>query len=368
MASSNSEMKLGLGIVLIAIIVSAGTIIGLSLLPPPTPNQLVGETDIQIIKGETTVNLDFESLVDMTPTSGSSSSQNRFQNWRDAGTYVGVTLSSLVELVGGMDDNDVVRVNATDGWIQYYAYYNLYPNTSFTTLQGTLILAYSFNDTTPTTWGDGPRTVFVPADGAFSNDDANQTTHPAWFFGSAGARWVKNVASIEVIEDVYISGSFQVKIIEGTDEQDIYLVDLALMNNLEAFTAYQKSGGNWGGNGTYRGVLLSALVELITTIDDNDVVNVTASDGWTQSFAHYNLYPNASVETLQGDLILAYIYNGTMVPAWADGPRLAFLAPDGSYSNSDASQTTHPTWFSSASARWVKNVATIEIIRDSFPP
>ncbi len=57
-----------------------------------------------------------------------------------------------------------------------------------------------------------------------------------------------------------------------------------------------------------------------------------------------------------------------MVPAWPDGPRLAFLAPDGSYSNSDASQTTHPTWFSSASARWVKNVATIEIIRDSFPP
>jgi hypothetical protein len=368
MASSNSEMKLGLGIVLIAIIVSAGTIIGLSLIPPPSPHQLVGEADIQVVKAGMTIDLDFDSLVGMTSTSGVSSSQNRFQNWRDAGTYVGVSLSSLVELVGGMDENDVVRVNATDGWIQYYAYYNLYPNVSFTTLQGSLILAYSFNGTTPTTWGDGPRTVFVPSDGAFSNDDANQTTHPAWFFGSAGARWVKNVASIEVIEDVYIGGSFHVKVIDGTDEQDIYLVDLAMMNNLEAFTAYQKFSGSWGGNGTYRGVLLSTLVDLVTTIDDNDVVNITASDGWTQSFAYYNLYPNASVHALQGDFILAYVYNGSMVPTWADGPRSAFLAPDGSYSNLDASQTTHPTWFSSASARWVKNVAIIEIIRDNYPP
>ena len=360
-------MKLGLGIVLIAIIVSAGTIIGLSMLPPPSPPNIVGEVDIRVVKGGTSVDLDFESLVEMPPTSGVSSSQNRFQNWRDDGTYVGVSLSSLVELVGGMDENDVVRVNATDGWIQYYAYYNLYPNASFTTLQGSLILAYSFNGTTPTTWGDGPRTVFLPADGAYSNDDANHTTHPAWFFGSAGARWVKNVASIEVIEDVYVGGSFHVKVIEGTDEEDVYLVDLALMNNLEAFTAYQKFSGSWSGNGTYRGVLLSTLVELVTTIDDNDIVNVTA-DGYAQAFAFYNLYPNSSIYNIQGDLILAYVYNGTMVTGWTDGPRLAFLAPDGSYSNLDASQTTHPTWFSSAGSRWGKNIVSIEIIRDSYPP
>ena len=360
-------MKLGLGIVLIAIIVSAGTIIGLSMLPPPSPTPIVGEADVQVIKGGTSIDLDFESLVEMTPTSGVSSSQNRFQNWRDAGTYVGVSLSSLVELVGGMDENDVVRVNATDGWLQYYAYYNLYPNTSFTTLQGSLILAYSFNDTTPTTWGDGPRTVFVPADGAFSNDDANQTTHPAWFFGSAGARWVKNVASIEVIEDVYVGGSFHLKVIEGSEEQDVYLVDLVLMNNLEAFTANQNFTGSWTGNGTYRGVLLSTLVELVATIDDDDIVNVTA-DGYAQAFAYYNLYPNSSIYNIQGDLILAYVYNGTMVSGWADGAQIAFLAPDGSYSNLDASQTTHPAWFSSAGARWVKNVVSIEIIRDSYPP
>jgi hypothetical protein len=140
------------------------------------------------------------------------------------------------------------------------------------------------------------------------------------------------------------------------------------MNTLKAFTAYQNFHGNWRGNGTYQGVLLSALVELVATIDNNDIVNVTA-DGYAQAFAYYNLYPNSSIYNIQGNLILAYVYNGTMVTTWADGPQLAFLTPDGSYSNSDASQTTHPTWFSSsAGARWVRNVVSIEITRDSFPP
>jgi DMSO/TMAO reductase YedYZ molybdopterin-dependent catalytic subunit len=361
-------MKIGLGIVVVALVIAAGALISITLLSPPTLPPLTGEADVQVIKGTTTVELNFTSLVAMSLSSGDASYQNRLENWRNPGAYVGVSLSSLVELVGGMDDNDVVRVNASDGYTQYYAYYNLYPNTSFTAIQGNMILAYSYNYTTPTTWEDGPRIVFLPVDHAYSNDDANQTTHPAWYSGSAGARWVSNVASIEVIPDVYIGGSFHVKVIDGDTEQDVYLVNLALMSNLEGFSAYQNLAGYWGGNGTYKGVLLSQIVELVTTIDSDDIINITASDGGFQYFAYYNLYPNSSIYALQGDLILAYVYNGTAVPAWTSGPRTAFLTSDGGYSNSDASQTTHPDWFVSASWRWVKWVAVIEVLRDSLPP
>jgi len=361
-------MKIGLAIVIVAIVIAAGALIGIRLLTPPV-SPLEGEVDVDLINGETVQNLNFSFLSSLPQLTEFTSYQNRFENWRSPGIYVGVSLATLVEQVGGIDANDIVRVNATDGYSQYFAYYNLYPNASFTMLQGELILAYAYNNTTPTSWEDGPRIAFLPDDGGYSNDDANQTTHPAWFSGSAGARWVSNVASIEILHDVYISGSLHFTLIDGVEELKVYLVDLALMNSREGYSAYQRITGNWGGNGTYVGVTLSAIIELVTTIDANDVVNVSASDGYTQSFAYYNIYPNSSIYALQGDLILAYIYNGVIVSTWTDGPRLAFLAPDGGYSNDDANKTTHPTWFSgSGSTRWVKNVFTIEILQDSFPP
>ncbi|MFX1492207.1 MAG: hypothetical protein ACFFBU_08085 [Promethearchaeota archaeon] len=368
MSQTSNGLKLGLVMVLTAIIITAGVLASFSLFVPQHQNPPSGEVDVRVINGDVTINLNFTFLSSISPNQGDSAYQNRFNNWRGTGTYIGVSLATIVELVGGMDSNDVIRVNASDGYYQYYAYYNLYPNTSISELQGNLVLAHSYNGTTPTEWGDGPRTVFLPSDSAYSNDDANSTTHPAWFSGSAGARWVRNVATIEVLHDVYIGGSFHFTVIDGDAEQDVYLLDLALMNNLEGFTGYQNKMSNWPGNGTYQGVPLSAIVELITTIDNDDIVNVTAID-WAQAFAYYNLYPNETVYNYQGDLILAYVFNGTMVTAWADGPMIAFLTPDGTYSNDDASQTTEPTWFfGSAGARWVRNVITIEIIRDNFPP
>ncbi|MHA2314472.1 MAG: hypothetical protein ACXACF_04205, partial [Candidatus Hermodarchaeia archaeon] len=207
MSKMSNNMKIGLVIVMAAIIISAGTLTAIYFLPSFLPTPIQGEVDVQVINGSTVLNLTFSDLVPLTTgeSSGTSTAQNRFDNWRDNGDYIGVSLATLVELVGGIDTNDVIRVNASDGYTQYYAYNNLYPNASYAPLQGNLILAYSYNYTTPGphagAWADGPRTVFLPSDNAYSNNDANQTTHPAWFFGSAGARWVRNVASIEVLED-----------------------------------------------------------------------------------------------------------------------------------------------------------------------
>ncbi|MFW9934274.1 MAG: hypothetical protein ACFFDU_01915, partial [Candidatus Thorarchaeota archaeon] len=226
---SESNQKYGLAIVLAAIVVAAGAIVGISILTSPPPFQPpAADVDVQVINGNTIINLNYSTLLTLTSTEGDSTYQNRFENWRGDGTYIGATLASIVELVGGIDANDIIRVNATDGYIQYFAYYNLYPNASFAAVQGDLILAYSYNGTTPTDWEDGPRIAFLPDDGAYSNDDANQTTHPAWFSGSAGARWVSNVASIEILQDVYIDGSLNFTIIDGAEEYKVYLVDLAL--------------------------------------------------------------------------------------------------------------------------------------------
>ncbi|MFX1473892.1 MAG: hypothetical protein ACFFCO_00220 [Promethearchaeota archaeon] len=364
-------MKIGLAIVAAAIIIAGGTLILLPYFLPPPPDT---SRSITVIDGDVEVNFTLNQLALMNPLQGNSSYQNQYMNWGGTGTYIGPRLSTLLEsaniIIG---ENDTVKVSASDGFAQYYAYYNVYPNTSIHNIQGDLILAYSYNGTTPDSspnpWQDGPRTVFLPSDLGYSVDDANQTTHPAWFFGSGGGRWVRNVVKIEVLRDTYFGGLNYIRLINGEEEERVYWLELALMDNLQGVSVYQNKFGNWRDYGTYIGPLLSDIVEIIGTIDQNDVVRVNASDGYSVSYAYYNLYPNTSIYNIQGDLILAYSFNGTKIPDWADGPRTAFLPSDEAYNNTDAELTTHPSWFfGSAGARWTRNVITIEILSDTYPP
>jgi hypothetical protein len=365
-------MKIGLAIVAAAIIIAGGTLILLPYFLPPPPGD--NSSSIRVIDGENEVVFTLNQLATMSPLQAVSSHQNRYMNWQDGGTYNGPRLSTILESANiVIGENDTIKVSATDGFAQYYAYYNIYPNTSIQNIQGDLILAYSYNGTTPDSspnpWQDGPRTVFLPADLGYSVDDANQTTHPAWFFGSGGGRWVRNVAKIEVLRDTYFGGLNYIRLIDGEEERRVYWLELALMDTLQGFSGFQNFHGNWPGNGTYIGPLLSDVVELIDTIDENDVIRVNASDGYSVSYAYYNLYPNSSIHTIQGDMILAYSFNGTKAPDWIDGPQIAFLPSDEAYNNTDAEETTHPVWFSgSAGARWNRNVLTIEILSDTYPP
>ena len=50
-------------------------------------------------------------------------------------------------------------------------------------------------------WEAGPRLIFTPADGLHSNADAEATTDGAFRADpfSAGSRWVREVARIEVV-------------------------------------------------------------------------------------------------------------------------------------------------------------------------
>lgn len=153
--------------------------------------------------------------------------------------------------------------------------------------------------------------------------------------------------------------------IYGKDGKVKYLgrTQIAAMNYVEGFSVYENRFNNWRDPGTYRGVKISDLVELVGGMSNTDIIEVIASDGYCQNFTYANVYPNSSWYAIQGDMILSYSYNETSVPDWADGYRIAFLPPDGNYSNADALNTSSleplPT---SAGERWVKNVAEIHII------
>ena len=146
-------------------------------------------------------NLTMDDLASMQQIEGDSSFQNQFGNVGGAGHYKGVIVSSLLDLVGGISEGEVLKVTATDGYFQEFGYGNVNPNSTWLALQGPMILALEYNAIGLPDWTDGPRIVTLPADGLYNNSDCEQTSYPGQgysIYPSAGARWVRNVATIEV--------------------------------------------------------------------------------------------------------------------------------------------------------------------------
>lgn len=357
-------MKIGLGLVAIAVVVAAGALVAMRFMTPYIPPPIEGTVNVRVINGATKTDLTLTQLLQMNPVTGTAMFQNVNHNWQGYALYKGVRLSAIIETVGTMSRYNAVRVNATDGYTQLYSYDNLYPNATIHNIQGDLILAFSCNGSAPPSWGDGPRIVFLPPDGNYSITDAVQTTPDGWLDQlSGGSRWVRNVTTIELLPNILV--------IDGPTKLNLALPQLVKANHVSGNAGFQNQLGNWRSYGTYVGVNLSAIIEEVGTMAPDDVVRVNSTDGLSQLYSYENVYPNATFYDLQGHLILAYSCNGTLAPSWDDGLRIVFLPADEWYSNEDANKTTPAAWFppgSSAGSRWWKWVATIELLHGAFPP
>ena len=161
------------------------------------------------------------------------------------------------------------------------------------------------------------------------------------------------------------AGEIRVTVIGKQSEKNYTISELTEMTYLEQASSYQNRFGNWRGEGTYRGVQLSSLADEVGGMVAGDIMTIEASDGYAQNLSYYQVYPDASYQATQGDIVLAYMFNSSQVPDWADGPMIAVLAPDHAFSNDDLNQTVDrdPEFVSSTSAGslWVKNVDKIEI-------
>ena len=150
------------------------------------------------------------------------------------------------------------------------------------------------------------------------------------------------------------------------EDVTLNLGDLLELNVVQGTSSFQNQLLNWGGNGVYRGVRVSDLIELVGGLNTDNTIRVISFDGYAQEFCQGNLYPNASWFDLQGDMILAFEFNSTSVPQWADGMRIAMLPADGAYSNEDCLLTSAPGMgcdiYLSAGARWVRYVSIIEVV------
>jgi len=154
----------------------------------------------------------------------------------------------------------------------------------------------------------------------------------------------------------------------GSDETElnVTLADLLSMTSVTRNSSYQNSFGNIRGYGLYTGVKISDLIDLVGGMAEGDSLKITASDDYSQTFERGKVYPNQSIWDIQGDMVLAYEYNNTIVPDYEEGFRIAFLPEDEYYSNADANATTEPDP-SAAGPQWVSNVVKIEVIEPTPP-
>jgi hypothetical protein len=178
---------------------------GLSWTPVPLSDERPGGAQgprVEVIPPHgPVVRLDLDELLPLATVNGTWSFEDRLGNWEGQGRYVGVPIGSIVGLVGGMGPEGRLEVRAWDGYGQLYARSNVLPDDAGRAAQGEMVLAISLDGATPPGWAEGPRIIFTPSDGRYSNADAESTTDPSMRADpfSAGTRWVREVATIAVL-------------------------------------------------------------------------------------------------------------------------------------------------------------------------
>lgn len=264
---------------------------------------------------EESVNLN--ALEDMDSVEAVSSYQNRFNNWKGLGTYGGVELRDIADLVGGMDEGDMMTVTASDGYYVNLSYEQVYADTEVLGVQGQIILAYEYNGSLMAE-EDWPMIAVLAPDEAFSNDDFNVTAPDGPEFEmltSAGSMWVKMVSNITI----GTLGEHEVVLtVEGATTVDLTLYDLQSMDSMTSEGGFIKSTGTVEGPFEITGVALKDLVDLVYAGDDYSV-EVVATDGYAMTYTnsqiengtyeHYDT-SGASLGTDDFTMVVAYAQDG----------------------------------------------------------
>ncbi len=325
--------------VLAVVLVVAAGAVEVVLLNQPTAT---GPSITLVAFNGTQRNVTLSEMLGMEAVERYGSFQNSYGNVRGQGNYTGVLIADLIELIGGMEADQVIIVIAEDEYQQYFTYSNLYPNTTQYSIQGDFVLAYSLNGTTIPDFEDGPRLMFLPADGYYSNDDGVLTIDPQFYSGSAGPKLVSNVAKIVIAERPVAPEEEILSVTVGGVTEGYTLSEIV------EFGAINGTGGTKNRYGTLKGpynftgvAVLDLLADTgalpdnynlsCLSSDDNEVIyNKTTTEG-----AVYGYEPGTgdSVGIVESTMVLAYLQNGA--PIDPDGPlRVVFLNDYGYFTDS----------------------------------
>lgn len=269
-------------------------------------------------------------IKEYTSISGMSEYQNSYGNWRGKGVYKGVPISVFADEVGGIQPGDILIVTSEDNYTKVFSYENIYPSTEWVGIQGTMILAYEFNETQIPKWEDGLQIAFLPLDEQYSTEDQQQTASLESSQAAASTRWVKWVNKLKFKREESIT-------IVGEDNYTLSTSQLHRLPSVTGSGKFLKSIGTIAGPFTYTGVNISAVLELVINISSEFSIDVIASDGYkftytkSQIFGDVPLYNDDGVQIGHGgpdNLTLALVYEEDGLPLTEDkgGPfRMVYL-------------------------------------------
>jgi len=340
----SNQTKL-LTIVIIAVVISGGAMAALILMQPGASTTTDNFVEI-IGTGDTSQNVTLSDMIAMEAVTGNSSYQNTYGNVKGNGSYTGVKISDIIDLVGGMGEDYILRVVAEDDYSHSFERAKVYPNSTYLAIQGEMILAYEFEGQTVPDYEEGFRLAFIPADGYYSNVDANDTTDPNP--AAAGPQWVSNVARLEVLKDIF------------SETLNVSETFLRTLSSVTGEGGYKKSSGPIVGPFNYTGVPFTIFLEAFSYIPGNYIVKSLSGDGYTNEYTKSVVEGELNGYTPTGDplasinstMVLAYEINGTAIVD--GGPlKIVFLNEDGNLTDG---------------IRWAKDVVSITILEIESSP
>ena len=242
-------------------------------------------------------------------------------NWKEAHTYKGISILSIMEAVGGVASSDTLGVVAIDGW------HKMLPGSvlSGDTAAGVPILAIEMDGESGDDWEDGPLLIFLPEDEAFGNDDMLGALGPelAHYFGEAPSTTGMMVKGVTYLVPNYDGSTLPL-------QPDVITLDEAsfpdgnvltvvrgndslayTMSEIEAFEALSGQGTfttsiNVDYTASYVGVPMTTL---IGNVNAEATIRVTSADGYSMNYVAETFQ-----DTSEGTWILAYKENGKTMP------------------------------------------------------
>lgn len=161
--------------------------------------------------------------------------------------------------------------------------------------------------------------------------------------GIAQNEMVRGIAQVQIMPLQHLS----LTVIGNGHQITLFSNDLAALASYTANGGTRSSGGTLANYGSYTGVPIMTLLNLVGGISSSNTVKVTSSDGFTttytyanvngQGIATYNSAGDATTPTQSMTMIVAYYYNGANLASGVGPLRTITVGPEGFYTTGSTS-------------------------------